>query len=82
MPYMLVCFSGMSLAKPGTLFHLDTGPALPSGLTPNLPHSSMLTPRGLKASELPYYLTFQSLLKLFFGKFLNGSKLTFLHLYL
>lgn len=76
---LYACFSRMSLAKPGTCFHLDTGPTPLSCLISNLPHSSTLTPRGLKAFELTYYLSFLSLLKLFFGKFLNKSKLTFLH---
>lgn len=59
----------MSLAKRGTCFHLDTGPTPLSCLIFNLPHSSTLTPRGLKAFELMYYLCFLSPLKLFFRKF-------------
>lgn len=47
----------------------DTSPA----------HSSLLTPRGLKAMEFTYYLSFQLLLKLF-KTFLNSRKHTFLHL--
>lgn len=47
-------------------------------LTPLLPHSSLLTPRGLKAMEFTYYLSFQLLLKLF-KTFLNSRKHTFLH---
>lgn len=45
-----------------------------SCLTPNLTHSSMLTPRGLKPFEFTYYFSFPSLLKLFFGKFLNSRQ--------
>lgn len=60
-------------ARHSSSIWIQIPPPLPC-LTPNLPHSSMLTPKGLKPFEYTYYLSFPSLLKLFFGKFLNSRK--------
>lgn len=68
---MLVCFIDMSLGRQGTLplvFHFNTDPTLSPGLIPNLLQASMLTLGGPEASDF-MYLSFQYLLKSFFGEF-------------